>query len=87
MPHPMRRNSSDEATIRAAVRAYAKHYGKKQGVALAAEAIGMGERTARHALGGHPPSRRTPCAPLAQTRHGFASWRRSWQSCAVKWMQ
>jgi hypothetical protein len=42
MPHPMRRNSSDEATIRAAVRAYARHYGKKQGVALAAEAIGIG---------------------------------------------
>jgi hypothetical protein len=54
MPHPMRRNSSDEATIRAAVRAYARHYGKKQGVALAAEAIGMGERTARHAQEGTP---------------------------------
>jgi hypothetical protein len=50
----MRRNSSDEATIRAAVRAYARHYGKKQGIALAAEAIGMGERTARHALEGTP---------------------------------
>jgi hypothetical protein len=48
----MRRNSSDAATIQAAVKAYVRHYGVKQGLALAAEAIGMGERACKHAYQG-----------------------------------
>lgn len=41
-----------EAPIRAAVKAFVRHYGRKQGFALAAEAIGMGERAVQHAYEG-----------------------------------
>lgn len=71
IPQPMLRNSSDEQTIRAAVRAYAKHYGTKQGLALAAEAIGMGERACRHALEGTyfaADAERARCADEARLR-------------------
>jgi hypothetical protein len=68
---PMRRNSSDAATIQAAVRAYVRHYGVKQGIALAAEAIGMGERAARHAYQGTDfaaDAMRAACADEARLR-------------------
>src|SRR3954469_14873052 len=68
----MRGNSTSyEAPIRAAVKAFVRHYGRKQGLALAAEAIGMGERAAQHAYEGTSfaaDAMRAACADEARLR-------------------
>jgi len=45
-------NASHKVAVLAAIRAYVRAHGKKRGLALAAEAIGMGERACRHAYDG-----------------------------------
>lgn len=48
----VREETPQHRAVKKCIAAYVRHYGLKQGIHLAAEAIGMGERAARHAHDG-----------------------------------